>query len=65
MNINKIKKEKYIVFLNVCCVMGFYVFLCRTVCCFLFGPCCHDALKLDISTLFTKFFEHLFKLIIF
>jgi len=44
------------VFLNVCCVMVFYVFLCRSVCWFLYGLFCHGALKLDISTLFTTFF---------
>jgi len=56
--------EKFLVFklrrkkslLNVCCVMVFYVFLCRSVCWFLYGPFCHGALKLDISTLFTTFF---------
>jgi len=39
-----------------CCVMVFYVCLCRSVCWFLYGPCCHCALKLDISSLFTTFF---------
>jgi len=33
----------------------FYVFLC-SVCLLLYGPFCHDALKLHISTLFTTFF---------
>jgi len=33
-----------------------YVFLCRSVWLFLYGPFCHGALKLDISTLFTTFF---------
>jgi len=42
--------------LNVCCFIVFYVFLCRSVCWFLYRPFCHGALKLDISTLFTIFF---------
>ena len=29
-------------------------------CVFLYGPFCHGAHKLDLSTLFTTFFEHLF-----
>jgi len=41
---------------GVCCVMVFYVFLCRSVCWFLYGSFCHGALKLDISKLFTPFF---------
>ena len=36
--------------------MVFYMFLCRYVSWFLYGPFCHGALKLDISTLFTTFF---------
>ena len=50
------EKHKNIVFLNVCCVMMLCVFLCRSVCWFLYGPFCHGALKLDVSTLFTTFF---------
>jgi len=42
-------------FVNVCCVMVFYLFLCGSVGWFLYGPFCHGALKLDISTLFTTF----------
>ena len=42
-------------FLNVCCVTVFYVFLCRSVCWFVYGPFGHGALKFDISTLFTTF----------
>ena len=30
--------------------MVLYVLLCRSVCYFLYGPFCHGALKLDIST---------------
>ena len=44
------------VFLNVCCVFVFYVFLCCSVCWFLYGPFYHDALKRDKSTLFTILF---------
>ena len=44
-------------FLNVCCVLVFYVFLCCSVCWFLYGPFCQGALKLDISTLFATFFH--------
>jgi len=36
--------------------MVFYVFLCRSVCLFLYGPFCYGALKLDMSTFFTTFF---------
>jgi len=36
-------------FLNVWCILVFYVFLCCCVCWFLHGPFCHDALKLDLS----------------
>ena len=50
------KTQKYSLFLNVCCEMVLYVFLCCSVCWFLYGPFCHGALKLDISTLFTTFF---------
>jgi len=50
------EKHKKIVFLNVCCVMVFYVFLCRSVCWFLYGPFCHGALKRNLSTFFTTFF---------
>jgi len=52
-------------FLNVCCVFEFYIFLCCSVCWFLYGPFCQGALKLKISTLFTTFFpwtSHKFKL---
>jgi len=28
--------------------MVFYVFMCRSVCSFVYGPFCHGALKLDI-----------------
>jgi len=39
------KYKKYIVFfLNVFCVFVFYVFLCCSVCWFLYGPFCHGAL---------------------
>ena len=41
---------------GVCCVMVFYMFLCRSVRWFLYGLFCHGALKLNISTLFTIFF---------
>jgi len=55
------KMHKKVFFLNVCCVFMFYVFLCCSVCWFLYGPFCHGALKLDISTLFTTFFsKHFF-----
>jgi len=46
----------YKVFLNICCVMVFYMYLCRSVCWFSYGPFCHGALKLDIFTSFTTFF---------
>ena len=36
--------------------MVFYVFLCRAVCWFVYGPFCYGALKLDIFTLFSTFF---------
>jgi len=32
------KNTKNSFFLNVCCLMVFYVFLCRSVCWFLYGP---------------------------
>jgi len=44
------KSTKNTFFLNVCCVLVFYVFLCCSVCWFLYRPFCHCALKLDIST---------------
>jgi len=34
----------------------FCVFLCCSLCLFLYGPFCHGALKLYMSTLFTTFF---------
>jgi len=41
-------------------VVRVFVSLCLLV---LYGPFCHGALKLDISSLFTNsFFEHLFNL---
>jgi len=43
-------------FINVCCVLVFYVFLCCSVCWIWYQSFCHVALKLDISTLFTTFF---------
>jgi len=46
-------------FLNVCCVFVFYVFLCCSVCWFLYGPFCHGALKLKIFWLFTTFFVNI------
>ena len=49
-------------FLNVCCLLVFYVLLCCSMCLFLYGLFCHGALKLDLYTLFTTFFEHLFNL---
>ena len=36
--------------------LGVHVFLCCSVCWFLYGPFCHGALKLDIFTLFATFF---------
>ena len=51
-----LKNTKTSFFLNFSCVMVFYVFFCRSMCWFLYGPFCHGALKLDISTLFTTFF---------
>ena len=43
--------------LNVCCVMVLHTCFCVVLCVsFLYGPFCHGALKLDISTLFTTFF---------
>ena len=42
--------------LELSCVLVFCVFLCCSVCWFLYGPFYHGALKLDISTLFTTFF---------
>ena len=40
------KSEKHIkqLLLNGCCVIVFYVFLCRSVCWLLYGPFCHGAL---------------------
>jgi len=49
-------KHKKVSFLNVCCVMMFYVFLCRSECWFLYEPFCHGTYKLGTSTLFTTFF---------
>jgi len=43
-----------LLFLNVCCVLVYAVFCC--VPCVLYGPFCHGAHKLDLSTLFTTFF---------
>jgi len=43
-------------FLNVCCVLVFYVFLCCSVCWFLYGPFCHGALKFDVCSLFATLF---------
>jgi len=41
----------------------YVVFLCCSVCSFLYGPFCHDTLKLDLSTLLQHiFFEYLFNL---
>jgi len=53
---NPKKKHKNSFFLNVCCALVFYVFLCCSVCWFLYGPFCHGALKLNISTVFITFF---------
>jgi len=50
------EKHKKCFFLNVCCVLVLCLFLCCSMCLFLYGPFWHGALKLDISTLFTKFF---------
>ena len=47
----KTEEHKIAFYLNVCCVLVFYVFLCRSVCWFLYGPFCHGTLKLDISSL--------------
>jgi len=52
-------------FLNVCCVLVFCVFLCCSVCLFVYEAFCHTALKLDMSTLFTTFFPWILKLILF
>jgi len=41
---------------NITWHLVFYVFLCCSVCWFLYGQFCHGTLKLDISTLFTTFF---------
>jgi len=51
----KSEKQKS-VFLNACCAFVFYVFLCCSVCWFLYKTFCHGALKLDISTKFTTTF---------
>jgi len=40
-------------FLYVCCVFVYSVFV--MFCVFLYGPFCHGAHKLDLSTLFTTF----------
>ena len=37
-------------------VLMFCMSLCCSVCLFLYGPFCHSALKIDLSTLFTAFF---------
>jgi len=51
------EKHKKIVFFTKCLLRhGVLRVLCRYVCKFLDGPFCHCALKVDISTLFTRFF---------
>ena len=42
--------------MSVASQVVFYVFLCCSVCWFLYGPFCHGVLTLDISTCFTTFF---------
>ena len=39
------KTTKIVIFLNVCFVLVFCVFMCCFVCVFLYGPFCHGALK--------------------
>jgi len=48
--------QKIVFFLKCMWRHGILRVLCRSVCWFLYGPFCHGALKLDISTLFTTFF---------
>ena len=55
MNIIFFEKHKNSFFLNVCCVLVFYVFLFCSVFFSVYGPFCHCALNLDMSTLFTTF----------
>jgi len=56
-NVRTIRKTQKVGFFSKCIrMMVFYVFLCRSVCWFVYGPFCHGALKLDISTLFKIFF---------
>jgi len=45
-----------------CC---FSCFFCCSVCLFVYGAFCHNALKLDMSTLFTTFFPWILKFILF
>jgi len=47
-------RKHTIFFLNVCCVLVFYVFVLFCVLVFLYGPFCQGVI--DISTLFTTFF---------
>ena len=49
-------KTKQTFLLNVFCVLVLYMFLCCSVCLFLYRPFCHGALKLNMSILFTTFF---------
>jgi len=51
------KKTQKKFFLNACCVLVICVFLCCSVCLFLYGPICHGALCLQHSV-----FEHHFNL---
>ena len=48
------KHTNKLFFLNVCCVMVFYVFLCHSVCWFLYGP-----FKVPLNLTYLRcFFEH-------
>ena len=57
--LRKTHKKKF--FLNVWCVVGLYMFLCYSVCWFLYGPFCHGFLKLLTSLQFILYLN--FKLL--
>ena len=54
--IEKSEKHKEVFFSECLLRFGVHVILCCPVCLFLYGPLCHGALKLDMSTLFTTSF---------
>ena len=46
---NRPKNTEIVFFLNVCCVLVFYMLLYCSVCFYVYRPFCHGALKIDIK----------------